>query len=67
MNEREYRRNERLEQRNAKIRERFDALSGKRENGKKIYTNEYCISKVADEFYLSERTVEGIIFKKHHK
>lgn len=64
MSDPKQRRDNRLEQRNAKIRERFEILSSKRENGKKVYANEYCIWKVAEEFYLSERTVEGIIFKK---
>jgi len=53
----------RLEKRNEKIHRRFNNLSGKKKNGKRIFTNEYIIHKIADEFYLAERTIEAIVFE----
>lgn len=52
----------RLEKRNDKIRRRFENLSGRKKSGKRIYATEYIIHLIADEFYLSERTIEAILF-----
>lgn len=54
----------RLERRNEKITRRFNNLSEKKVGGRRVFTNEYIIHKIADEFYLAERTIEAIIFKK---
>ena len=53
----------RLERRNEKIRRRFENLSGQKKGGRRIYTNEYIIHRIADEFYLAERTIESILFE----
>lgn len=54
---------QRLQRRNEKIKRRFHNLSEKKAGGRRIFTNEYIIHKIADEFYLAERTIEAIIFQ----
>lgn len=50
--------------RNAKIVEEYDKLRAVRVGRARKWTTDYCITKLAEMFFLSERTVEDIVFKK---
>ncbi|AFR34745.1 hypothetical protein [Riemerella anatipestifer] len=49
---------ERLNQRNRKIRERYQSLKNKYP----YWKEEYIYKKLEDEFYLSSRTLEDILY-----
>lgn len=56
-------RNQRLKERNERIRARFIEFSNKRLNNKaRIYSKEAILQMVAEEFYLAPRTIENIVF-----
>lgn len=50
--------------RNAKIVEEYDRLRAVRVGRARKHTSDYCITKLAEQFFLSQRTVEDIVFKK---
>jgi hypothetical protein len=54
----------RLDKRNKKIKERYIALSDKKYNSKKLYTNDAIFSMLEDEFFLAPITIEKIVFSK---
>lgn len=56
-------RKERLEKRDEKITNRFNELSSKKyKNKTKLYTQDAVLDMLAEEFYLSARTIENIVF-----
>lgn len=53
----------RTEKRNKDISKKFFKLSNKKYKGKvRLYTTETILAMLSEEFYLSERTIEDIIF-----
>ena len=58
-------RDERLSQRNQDIISKFIQLSNKKYKGKtKLYTKPTIFAMLSETFYLSPRTIEGIVFNK---
>jgi len=55
---------ERLKARNEKIVERFIELSNKKYKGTKLYTKDAILTMLSDEFYLSEYTIDDIVFNR---
>jgi hypothetical protein len=55
-------RKERLESRNEKIIARFLVLKEKKFQSKALYTQEAIFAMIGEEFHLSDRTVENIVF-----
>ncbi len=57
-------RGSRLGMRNEAILKRFAQLSNMRYKGKtKMYTNDTIFAMLSEEFYLSERTINDILFR----
>lgn len=52
-----------LERRNGKILDAYERLRGARVGKQRKYTAAYVIAKLADDFDLSERTIENIVWK----
>lgn len=52
-----------IKRRNAKMVARYEALRAVRVGRTRKYTASFVISKLAEEFDLSERTVEDIVWK----
>tara|TARA_R110002111_G_scaffold180375_2_gene245986 strand:- start:550 stop:738 length:189 start_codon:yes stop_codon:yes gene_type:complete len=53
----------RTEKRNKDIAKKFLKLSNKKYKGRvKLYTTDTILAMLSEEFYLSERTIEDIIF-----
>lgn len=50
--------------RDAKLKDRFESLSNKKENGVRKYSREYVLSVLSDEFNLATKTIEDIIFNR---
>lgn len=57
-------RKQHIERRNKNIKEDFIKLSNERYGKHKKYTNDAIMLKLADKYYLSERTIEDIVFTK---
>lgn len=57
-------RHARIEKRNEDIRAMHHRLSEKKVKNKRLYSQEYIISEVAEKFYMSERTIEDIVFNR---
>ena len=55
---------ERLKARNKKITERFIQLSDKKYKNTKLYTKEAILVMLSEEFFLSEATIEDIVFNR---
>lgn len=51
-----------LKSRDQAIRKDFDRLRGTRVDGKRKYTAEYIIWQLSQSYYLSEKTVERIVY-----
>jgi hypothetical protein len=60
-------RKKRLNERNEAIIKRYEELSEKKVKNVKLYSTEAKIQMVADEYFLSTRTIEEIIFWKKDK
>lgn len=54
----------RLINRNKAVRKEYERLSLQKYKTVKLFTEEAKISKIADKFFLSEKTVEDIIFNR---
>ncbi|MBL7954421.1 MAG: hypothetical protein JNJ91_05245 [Flavobacteriales bacterium] len=50
--------------RNAEIVKEYDRLRSIRVGRARKYTPDYCITQLAEKFFLSERTIEDIVWKK---
>jgi hypothetical protein len=49
--------------RNERIRKQFEQLRNERTaKGIRKYTLEYCLSEIAEQWYLRPKTVEGIVY-----
>lgn len=46
------------------IKKEFDKLSNIREFGVRKYSMEFCINKLAQQFYKSPKTIENIVFNR---
>ena len=58
-------RHKRLKIRNKKVRDRFKQMTGKKSSdGVQIYNTDHIIKMLSNEFYLSEMTIEKIVFSK---
>ena len=57
-------RSERIANRNRAIHERYEVLQNKNYKGIAIYRGEVIINMIADEFYLSAKTVEDILYNR---
>jgi hypothetical protein len=55
---------ERLKKRNEKIKQKFIALSNKRFGIEKLYTNKAIFAMLSEQFFLSSKTIENIVFSK---
>jgi len=51
-----------IDERNKRIQQRFETLRDERDQGARKFTPEYCVLRIAQEFYLSPRTVERIVY-----
>jgi hypothetical protein len=54
----------RLIARNAAIKAEYEALSRKKYKNTRLYSEDAKFSMLADKFYLSERTIEDIVFDR---
>lgn len=54
----------RLSARNKAIKSEYTKLSDKRIKGIKVYSEEIMIYKIAEKFFLAEKTVEDIIYNR---
>ena len=58
-------RHKRLEIRNKKVRDKFKRMMNKKSpDGVQIYNTDHIIKTLSNEFYLSEMTIEKIVFSK---
>jgi hypothetical protein len=57
-------RRQRLENRNKAVLNEYNKLSGKKHNGIRIFTEEVKIHMLADQFFLSEKTIEDIVYNR---
>lgn len=64
LNQRQLDQKARHERRNKDIMREYNKLKDVREHGKRKHSEEWVIAKVAYQFYLSEKTIESIIYKK---
>lgn len=53
---------ERLKLRNEAIKKEFNKLYAKKKLGKRLYSKELIVTLVANKFYLSEKTIEDIVY-----
>jgi len=49
------------------IIEFYEALRNKRYEGIRVYTNQYCLKKTAEEFYLSVRSIEAKVYSSNNE
>ncbi len=57
-------RRERLTARNTAIKKAYDLLSAKKYKEVRLYTEDVKLAKLADQFFLSEKTIEDIVFDR---
>lgn len=62
MSTRQEKRKQNTFKRDQAIRKRYDALSRKKSSrGTPMYKHEYIVEKIANEFFLTDRTVENVL------
>lgn len=54
-------RTDRLQRRNEKIRKRYAEMREVRENGVRMYSEEYILHKLSEEFFLAPATIDDIV------
>jgi len=54
----------RLQKRNTAVKEEYEKLSEKKFKGIRLFTEEVKITKIADKFFLSEKTIEDIVYNR---
>ncbi|MBL8002378.1 MAG: hypothetical protein JNL05_10490 [Flavobacteriales bacterium] len=52
-----------ISKRNHAIRSKYESLRAKRVKGRKVYTAEYVIQMLSDEFFIATSTVEDIVYR----
>lgn len=57
-------RRQRLENRNKAVKKEYNKLSEQKYKGIRLFTEEVKIHKLADKFFLSEKTIEDIVYNR---